>query len=164
MQKCTWTRKDNWQNAHTSSLVNQTLRSQGAYRLEIISAHSKRVWWTAHTIFVQRIDRFCRLLIGVEVAHRGDDLSNVSSYHATAYHLQSISTCDHRVWFTRLTHKLNALLHCSQGWTIVNETSTPTMEKQCKWDNHQKCTWNRKHNWQNAYTSWMHYLTVSMAE
>ena len=27
--------------------------------------------------------RFCRLLIGVEVAHRGDDWSTASSYHAT---------------------------------------------------------------------------------
>ena len=63
------------------SLVNQTLWSQGAYRLEIISARSERVWWTAHTIFVHWIDRFCRLLIGVEVAHKGDDWSTASSSH-----------------------------------------------------------------------------------
>ena len=59
------------------SLVNQTLWSQGAYQLEIISARSERVWGTAHTFFVQRIDRFCRLLIGVEVVHRGDASPNI---------------------------------------------------------------------------------------
>ena len=37
------------------SLVPQTLWSQGAYRLEIISARSKRVWCNAYTFFVQRI-------------------------------------------------------------------------------------------------------------
>ena len=36
------------------SLMNQTLWSQGAYRLEIISAWSERVWSTAYTNFVLR--------------------------------------------------------------------------------------------------------------
>ena len=41
--------------SHWCSLVPQTLWSQGAYRLEIISARSKRVWCNAYTFFVQRI-------------------------------------------------------------------------------------------------------------
>ena len=28
-------------------------------------------------LFVQKIDKFCRLLIGVEVVHRGDDSPNI---------------------------------------------------------------------------------------
>ena len=59
------------------SLVNQALWSQSAYRLEIISTRSERVWWTAYTLFVQRIDRFCRLLNGLEVVHRSDDSPNI---------------------------------------------------------------------------------------
>ena len=39
---------------HMDSLVNLTLWSQDAYRLEIISAHSEKVWSTAYTNFVLR--------------------------------------------------------------------------------------------------------------
>ena len=49
---------------------------QGTYQFEIIS-----VLWKGSgelrmaTFFVQRIDRFCQLLIGIEVVHRGYDWS-----------------------------------------------------------------------------------------
>ena len=38
----------------------------GTYRLEIISAPSKRVWSTFIAWFVLQIYRFCILLIGIE--------------------------------------------------------------------------------------------------
>ena len=44
---------------------------QGAYRLEIISARSERVWSTAYTFLVLQIPRFWGLLISVDMLQRG---------------------------------------------------------------------------------------------
>ena len=64
MKSCTPWLKSLKSNLKSSSLVPQTLWSQGAYRLEIISARSKRVWCNAYTFFVQRIaeSRTCWLV------------------------------------------------------------------------------------------------------
>ena len=53
----------NWCNVN-HSLINQTLWLQGAYQLEIISAHLERVWSTVYTNFIRR--NLYRLLIGVK--------------------------------------------------------------------------------------------------
>ena len=61
----TWAHVPTASGSYGSSLVPQTLWSRGAYRLEIISARSKRVWCNAYTFFVQRIAKSHDLLVGV---------------------------------------------------------------------------------------------------
>ena len=104
-----------------NSLVNQTLWSQGAYPLEIISARSGRSGQLPTQILFWGIDRFCWLLIGVKPTsemcqcnrnHNTDNSKHVHLLASTFIHLTSIK----------------ALFLHLKGWFDTNQQSTKSVE------------------------------------